>query len=142
MPEPDADLALLIAEAVLGREPAADATELAAKVSESLSHLDEPTLTVATHPDLADDLEQLLSRHVGGSQVTVVADASCLADEARVNGRWGRARVSRGQALDRVRAVLAEHHGAVTDGGLADVGVTDGGASAGAAAATEESADV
>lgn len=106
--EADVELALAIAEAVLGREPAPTTAELATCVRDAAAHLDEPRLKVVVHPDCVEGLEEALGSSVDGAVVTVVADRSSPPGAARVDGRWGRARVSRTDALAAVRAVVVD----------------------------------
>ena len=100
----DVSCALAIAEAVLGREPTADAVALASRLRDVLGHLDDPAPAIHVHPDDAPTVTALLADVPGAP--TVTADTTVTAGEARVVGTFARATISRAAALDAVRDAL------------------------------------
>lgn len=101
----DVELALSIAELVLGTVPVVTVDELTARVQAAVDGLADPDLEVRVHPDHAEVLRARVADH-GGRQIRVVADPETGAAEAHVAGRWGRAEVTREAALVAVREAL------------------------------------
>ncbi len=97
-------LAEAVATAVLDRTPPAEATEIAARVREAISHLDPDELRVAVHPEdhallAVDGLPQ-------GAEW--IADPSLARGEARIAGPYGGAELTRAALLQAALSVLGE----------------------------------
>jgi flagellar biosynthesis/type III secretory pathway protein FliH len=102
----DAELALAIATAVLGHEPAPDARELATGIRAALAHLDEAEVVVRVNPADAPGLQELLAGDA--DVVSVLPDPAVENGTARVTGSFGRADVGRDAALAAVRLAVEE----------------------------------
>ncbi len=100
----DATLALAIAEAILGREPAPDAPALAVHLAAVLAQVDDPSPVIHVHPDDRATVAELLA--AGGDRAEVVSDSALAPGEARIVGSFARATISRPAALAAVRDAL------------------------------------
>lgn len=96
------DLALAIAETVLGREPHDAGQAVAARVREVLDQLVDPTPTVHVHP--AD--QALVAAALADRDVTVAADPGLEPGDARVRGGWAEVDMTRRTAWAAVREAL------------------------------------
>lgn len=101
----DVELAVAIAEAVIGHEPHDGGVALLERVRSVLARLDDQELTIHAHPG---DVAALTEGLRAGTAVTVAADPGLQAGEARISGPWARADLTRASALALVRAALEE----------------------------------
>lgn len=99
----DVELALAIAETILGQEPSQGAGVLLERVRAALSRLDDPGLTVHIHPADAGTVAEALRTEAA---VTVTHDSALAPGEARITGQWARAELTRDAAWETVRTVL------------------------------------
>jgi flagellar assembly protein FliH len=99
----DTELACRIAEVVIGREPHDGGQALLDRCREALAALDDVPLKLRVNPD---DSELLATQLVTNGDLQLVEDASLAPGEARIQGRWGRADLTREAAWALVREVL------------------------------------
>ena len=103
----DIELAVAIATAVIGAEPAAGGAALVARIQSTLEHLDDEQLQITVHPD-----DELIVRSslgtVEGVEITVVPDPRLNPGEARISGTYARADLTRDAALRAIGELLAE----------------------------------
>jgi len=96
-------LAEAIAEAVIGRTPHDGGHSTLARVEQALEHLEDRPLTIVVHP--VD--EELLARALEGrSGLAVRADGRLTPGEARLEGGWSHADLTREAAWAAVREAL------------------------------------
>ncbi len=98
-----ARLAMEIARAVLGHEPHDGAVSLLAKVRDALANVDDRPLTLYVHPSDAELLGEALSDVDG---LGLVADPTLAPGDARVQGRWSDADLTRSAAMLAVQRAL------------------------------------
>lgn len=96
------DLALAIAETVVGREPHDAGQAVAGHVREVLDQLVDPTPTVHVHPDD----QPLVASALVDRDVTVVGDPGLQPGDARVQGGWAEVDMTRRTAWAAVREAL------------------------------------
>lgn len=99
----DVALASQIAEVVLGREPHDGAQALLGRVEDALAAVDDLPLVVSVHPDDA----AVIAAGLRAEGVRVEADPTLDAGEARIDGPWARAELTRQAAWDAVHDALA-----------------------------------
>lgn len=97
------ELALAIAEQVIGHEPHDGGMTLVERVRATLEQLDDEPLRVLVHPEDVSPVERGI---VGARNVRVEADATLQPGEARVEGPWSRAELTFAGAMDIIREVL------------------------------------
>lgn len=97
------ELALAIAEQVIGHEPHDGGMVLLERLRSTLEQLDDEPLRVLVHPEDAPVVERGI---VGARNVRVEPDVSLQPGEARVEGPWSRAELTFAGAMDMVREVL------------------------------------
>lgn len=110
----DVGLAMEIAEHVVGAAPSLDAEVLADRVHAAVAELSDPDLEVRVAPQQVAAVTEALAS-TGDRHVHVAGDPAVPEGEARVEGRWGRAELTREAAMSAVRDLLS------TDGGANDV---------------------
>ena len=93
-----------VVSAVLGTSPPPDAAVLAERLNDAVGRLDDPALPVWLHPDDLDALAPLLD----DPRVTLAADPSLAPGEARIEGTWGRADLTRAAVTRAVLDALAD----------------------------------
>ncbi len=96
------DLALVVAETVLGREPHDGGAAVAARVREVLDQLVDPAPSIHVHPED----QPLVADALADREVTVVADAGLEPGDARVRGGWAEVDMTRRAAWAAVREAL------------------------------------
>lgn len=101
--EADVALAAAIGEAVLGREPHDGGKALLARLGQVLAELDDAPLVVRVHPGDAEVVAAAVARE---GAVAVEVDTALAPGEARVDGRFASAALTRDAAWEAVRAVL------------------------------------
>lgn len=97
------DVAAELAEAVIGRVPADDALTVLARVESAMALLDDPALTLHLHPG---DHAVIGDRAIPG--ITVLADPSVAAGDARITGAHAGAELTRTALLAAVVEAVAE----------------------------------
>ena len=109
----DVELALAIAEVVVGTLPPPPAHELAARVAAAVEQLDDAGLTLHLHPDDHDAVVSVLPAVTDPTvSLTATPDPTVAPGEAHLRGRWARAELTRQAAMAAVREALAEATGA------------------------------
>lgn len=93
-----------VVTAVLGEAPPTAARVLVARVREAVDRLDDPQLPVRLHPADADTLGSLLD----DPRIELVADPQVARGDARIEGTWGRAELTRAAVTRAVLATLAD----------------------------------
>ena len=96
-------LALAIAEQVIGHEPHDGGMVLVERLQSALEQLDDEPLRILVHPEDVGPVERGI---VGARNVQVQADAALAPGEARVEGPWSRAELTFAGAMDIIREVL------------------------------------
>lgn len=99
------DLAVGVAEAVLGREPHDGGEAIAAQVRAALDQVVEPHATVHVHPDDVD----LVARALADRPVEVTGDHTLAPGDARVRGGWAEVDLTRTAVWRAIREVLDAH---------------------------------
>ncbi len=99
------ELAVAIAETVIGRTPHDGGAAVVARIADALDHLDERPLTVRV---AEDDLSAVRAAAEGLDDVVVQADASLSPGEARVSGAWSHADLTRAAAWAAIQRMLDE----------------------------------
>jgi flagellar biosynthesis/type III secretory pathway protein FliH len=97
------ELAVAMAEAILGVEPHDGGTVIAARVRDALARMEDTTPVVVAHPD---DVEVLSAALADQRDVTVAADPGLAPGEARIRGGWAKADLTRAAAFAAVRREL------------------------------------
>lgn len=97
------ELALAIAEQVIGHEPHDGGLVLIDRLQAALESLDDEPLRIMVHPEDAAAVERGVA---GARHVRVEHDATLAPGEARVEGPWSRAELTFAGAMDVVRGVL------------------------------------
>ena len=98
-----AELALAIAEQVIGHEPHDGGLVLVERLRAALEDLDDEPLRILVHPEDVAPVERGI---VGARNVRVEADATLAPGEARVEGPWSRAELTFAGAMEIIREVL------------------------------------
>ena len=98
-------LAEAVATAVVGATPPADALELLAVVEEAAAGLDDDRLVVSLNPA---DHAALSAAPLGDRRLELAADPRVPAGQARVEGSFGGADLTRGRLLAAALEVLGE----------------------------------
>lgn len=98
------DAAFDVATFVVGKSPADDGSEVAARIRTAIAALDDEAMVVAIHPQDWDSVSSLIRLPNG---VTMERDPSLRPGEARIAGRWATAELTREAALEVAREVLA-----------------------------------
>lgn len=99
------DAAFEVAEFVLGRTPHDDGESLIPRIEGALRNIDEEELVVVIHPQDWDAVSSAVRLPNG---VTIERDPALRPGEARINGRWASAELTREAALSIAREVLGE----------------------------------
>lgn len=99
------DLAVAMAETVLGREPHDGGAAVAAQVRDALDQVVDPHATVHVHPDDVD----LVTEAMADRPVEVVGDRTLAHGDARVRGGWAEVDLTRAAAWRTIRQVLDAH---------------------------------
>jgi flagellar biosynthesis/type III secretory pathway protein FliH len=99
------DTGFAVAEFVLGREPHDGGDSLVPRIESALRDIDEEELVVAIHPQDWDAVGSAVRLPNG---VSIERDPSLQPGEARINGRWASAELTREAALSVAREVLGE----------------------------------
>jgi flagellar biosynthesis/type III secretory pathway protein FliH len=97
------DIALEIAEFVVGELPPDQGQALARRIADAVSSLDDEDIIVAIHPQDWDAVSQSVRLPNG---VTMQRDPSLRPGEARIAGRWASADLTREAALQVAREAL------------------------------------
>lgn len=101
------ELAMAIAEAVIGHQPHDGGEVVAERVRETLGLLADPTAVVRVNPDE----QELVATALGDlSGVIVEADPMLGPGEARVRGGWAEADLTRATAFAAIRRDLGVDH--------------------------------
>lgn len=97
------DLAVAIAEVVIGRTPHDDGAAVLRRVEEALEHLDERPLTLMVSP-----VDETAARTAADAieDLAVEVDGSLAPGEARLRGGWSSADLTHGAAWEAVRRQL------------------------------------
>ncbi|MDJ0924467.1 MAG: FliH/SctL family protein [Acidimicrobiia bacterium] len=98
------DAAFDVAEFVLGRTPHDDGASLGPRIAEALQAIDDEEIVIAVHPQ---DWEAVGSAIRLPNGVSIERDPSLRPGEARIDGRWARAELTREAALSIAREVLS-----------------------------------
>jgi flagellar biosynthesis/type III secretory pathway protein FliH len=98
------DSALEVAEFVLGRVPHDDGEALAGRIQDALQLLDDEELAIVIHPQDWDAVRSAVRLPNG---VSIERDPSLRPGEARIDGRWATAELTREAALAVAREVLS-----------------------------------
>lgn len=102
----DVELAMAMAAVVLGREAGPDVETLCQRVLDAAARLDDQALVVRAHPDERAAMARVCE--AADERLEVVADERCQPGEARVVGDFGRAALTRDDALAALGAAVAE----------------------------------
>ncbi len=98
------DLALVIAEFILGRAVHDGGAALASHVAAAISSLDDTDLEITVHADDHGIVERTPS--LSGARILVDQTHTLEPGEARIRGRWSSVDLTRTAAFDVVREVL------------------------------------
>lgn len=99
------DLAVAIAEAVIGRTPHDDGAALVRRVEEAMDLLDERPLTLSVS---ATDESSVRAAASGLDDLTVEVDRSLSPGEGRLRGGWSFADLTHAAAWEAIRRHLAD----------------------------------
>lgn len=97
------DLALAIAEHVVGREPHDGGAAISEQVRQALEELEDPAPTVCVHPGDTAVVTTALASH---RAVAVEPDPTLRPGEARIRGDWARAELTYDAAFTAMRREL------------------------------------
>lgn len=97
------ELAIDIAEAIVGTLDAEGVDLLVERVRRALAAIDDRPITIRANPDQADELDRAMA---ASDDVEVVADPAMSVGEARLVGPWSSAEVTWEAAWDAVRRAL------------------------------------
>ncbi len=95
--------ALDVAEFVVGTVPNAEGAEVAERIRNAIGALDDEAMVVSIHPQDWDTVSTMVRLPNG---VTMERDPSLRPGEARIEGRWATAELTREAALEVAREVL------------------------------------
>lgn len=101
------DLAVAMAEAILGRELADGGSTIGERVRESLESLDDRSPVVLVS---ADDVDLVAAATADLGTVTVEVDPRLAPGEARVRGGWAEVDLTRATAFATIRRGLGVDH--------------------------------
>jgi flagellar biosynthesis/type III secretory pathway protein FliH len=98
------DAALEVAAFVVGELPPDEGAALAGRIEDAVAGLDDEDMIVAIHPQDWDSVSEAVRLPNG---ITMQRDPSLRPGEARINGRWATAELTREAALQVAREVLS-----------------------------------